>query len=135
MLVFRRRVGKDGHAVIATPQSMLSPAAEQGVNLLLNGESMASVSSWADEITHEDEWRWTTPLHFTNVRIPCYKGKGEGYSNCTLTLLETVDLDGANPGFATQGQLYLPGTRGWGFSRVVWKYHSGCPQVCDTLCR
>ena len=98
--------GKDGHAVIATiAQSMLSPAAEQGVNLLLNGESMASVSSWADEITHEDEWRWTTPLHFTNVRdTECYKGKGEGYSNCTFDFArDCVDLDGANPGFCNAG--------------------------------
>jgi len=37
------------------------------VEELLAGQSLAEVSTWADEIKSDDSWNWARPLHYANV--------------------------------------------------------------------
>lgn len=51
-------------------QALLSEDAADAVKALLpehaNGE-LASVCSWADEIRHYHNWRWSSPLHYIDT--------------------------------------------------------------------
>jgi len=60
--------GVIGHATIAAiAQDRLSSAAQDLVNTLLNGQSMPSVASWADDVRKEAQWAWTAPLHYIDT--------------------------------------------------------------------
>lgn len=105
--------GKDGHSIIAAlAQSMLTPEALQGSLKLLSNDSppansLANVSSWADVVTHSPEFKWSGPLHFTNVRDSSKACLApSGYGNCTFVFSrDCVDRDGNNPGFCNAGAI------------------------------
>jgi len=57
--------GGYGHAVIARiAEQTMTPAARAKAALLLNGESMADVASWADAVRRDR--KETAPLHYVN---------------------------------------------------------------------
>lgn len=79
-----------GHRLIgALAQAELNPVAAAQVQRLLQGQSLASVASWADEL--REQRRETAPWHFMNVsaedcryqpQIDCPKG------NCLVPVLQ-----------------------------------------------
>ncbi|XP_031478119.1 endonuclease 4-like [Nymphaea colorata] len=66
-----RAWGKEGHYVVCKiAEALLSEDAANAVKALLpehaHGE-LASVCSWADEIRHYHDWRWSSPLHYIDT--------------------------------------------------------------------
>lgn len=60
--------GIDGHRIIADiAEHLLTPQARNTVNAMLIDQSMADVSTWADEIKSDPAYHWAYPLHYTNV--------------------------------------------------------------------
>jgi len=63
--------GRDAHAIISNiAEKHLSDKAKEAVSQLLNGHTMANVSSWADDMTHTDKYHWLMSHHFVNVLDP-----------------------------------------------------------------
>lgn len=60
--------GRDGHRIIgAIASKLLTHAAAASVTSLLGGQSLADVSTWADEIRSNPAYDWAEPLHYVNV--------------------------------------------------------------------
>lgn len=60
--------GANGHRCIAhVAESHLRPSALQEVRQLLDGASMAKVSTWADEIRSDPDWNYVAPWHYVNI--------------------------------------------------------------------
>ncbi len=60
--------GYKGHQTIGyIAQRHLTPRASAAVKQLLGTQSLADVSTWADEVSHQPDWRYTAPWHFVNV--------------------------------------------------------------------
>jgi hypothetical protein len=60
--------GTVGHQTVASiAQSLLTPRAAALVDNLLEGATMASVSTWADQVRNLPEWAWSKPLHFADT--------------------------------------------------------------------
>jgi hypothetical protein len=61
-----------GHSLVASIASeLLTPAAQKQVDWLLEGESMADISSWADKVIYEPgypQYAWTRPLHYVDTQ-------------------------------------------------------------------
>ncbi|CAN6457699.1 unnamed protein product [Victoria cruziana] len=79
-----RAWGQEGHyAVCKIAEALLSEDAADAVKALLpehaNGE-LASVCSWADEIRHYHNWRWSSPLHY--IDTPDFKCNYEYCRDC-----------------------------------------------------
>lgn len=59
--------GRDGHRIIGhIAEQFLSTNARAAVRDLLGDESLADVSTWADEVRGSPAYRWTAPLHYVN---------------------------------------------------------------------
>ena len=62
--------GPDGHRIVAeVAERLLAPTASRSVSRILNGSSMASVATWADEIDHTPEFAWTKCMHYIDSSI------------------------------------------------------------------
>lgn len=63
--------GQVGHTTIADiATEYIGAATSSTLDIILGGQSMGDVSSWADQI--RDDVSWTTPLHFIDVQQePC----------------------------------------------------------------
>jgi hypothetical protein len=62
--------GRDGHSIVAEiAWRELSPEARKEIKALLGDSSLAEVSSWADTVRREDDYRWSAPLHYVNLPI------------------------------------------------------------------
>lgn len=60
--------GKTGHRVTGeVAEKYLSKKAKKAIQKLLNGESLAFVSTYADEIKSDDQYRSYGPWHYVNV--------------------------------------------------------------------
>ena len=60
--------GPDGHMIVAQiAENQLTPTVKTKVQKILAGQSMASVSTWADSIKGQAEWAMTKPWHFVDV--------------------------------------------------------------------
>eukprot|EP00049_Salpingoeca_infusionum_P009924 m.168737 g.168737 ORF g.168737 m.168737 type:complete len:301 (+) comp14483_c1_seq4:191-1093(+) len=60
--------GAIGHQTVAeVAQRMVSNTTNGMVTQLLQGNSMANVSTWADDVRSQPQWEWTFPLHFINT--------------------------------------------------------------------
>lgn len=60
--------GRDGHAVISEiAHRELSPEVRERVTEILGGKHMAEVGSWADEVRRDPLYRWSAPLHYSNI--------------------------------------------------------------------
>jgi len=101
--------GKDGHSIIADiAQGLLTDKARsRALKLLGKQGNLSDVANWADREVHTDEFHWTEPLHFTNVKDDaCWHGDEKGYMNCTFNYeRDCVDRDGNNPGFCNAGAI------------------------------
>ncbi len=61
--------GKDGHQITGTIAThYLTPEAKAAIQALLGDQSLADVSTWADEIRSDRAYRWANPLHYSNVK-------------------------------------------------------------------
>lgn len=61
--------GVTGHRTIAKiAESHLTPQAQAAVKDLLGSESMADVSTYADRVRSQDEYKYTAPWHYINMR-------------------------------------------------------------------
>jgi len=61
--------GNTGHRVIAQiAENHLRPEAAQAVRELLGSDSLAAVSSWADEARSTEQWQYTAPWHYVNFK-------------------------------------------------------------------
>eukprot|EP00124_Ichthyophonus_hoferi_P003559 Ihof_evm4s314 gene=Ihof_evmTU4s314 len=57
--------GPLGHyATAAVAESMLDSTTLATTKTILKGQSMTDVASWPDQVKHEPQWRWSSPLHF-----------------------------------------------------------------------
>ena len=75
--------GRDAHAIISNiAEKHLSDKAKEAVSQLLNGHTMANVSSWADDMTHTDKYSWLMSHHFVNVLDPSDQCQND-LENCT----------------------------------------------------
>jgi hypothetical protein len=62
--------GFTGHRMVALiADKHLAPYAKDAVADLLKGESLASISTWADEIRNKPENKGTAPWHFINLPL------------------------------------------------------------------
>jgi hypothetical protein len=60
--------GETGHRAIGQiAENHLSPQAKADVSELLGGKSLADVSTYADEIKSDPNYRYTAPWHYINV--------------------------------------------------------------------
>ncbi len=60
--------GRDGHAVISEiAHRELSPEVLDRVTEILGGRHMAEVGAWADEVRRQPAYRWSAPLHYSNI--------------------------------------------------------------------
>lgn len=60
--------GSDGHQIVAAiAEQRLSDEARAAVTELLDGQTMSEVSSWADRVRRQEEYRWTGPMHYANL--------------------------------------------------------------------
>ena len=60
--------GADGHRIVGKiGERCLTSEARAWVDELLAGQSLAEVSTWADEIKSDDSWNWARPSHYANV--------------------------------------------------------------------
>ncbi|XP_057960675.1 endonuclease 4-like [Malania oleifera] len=63
--------GKEGHyAVCKIAEGLLTQDASAAVKSLLPvyaEDDLAAVCSWADEIKHNYQWRWSSPLHYVDT--------------------------------------------------------------------
>jgi len=61
--------GRDGHRIIGTIAThYLTPEAKAAVTTFLGDQSLADVSTWADEIKSNRAYDWARPLHYANVQ-------------------------------------------------------------------
>ena len=59
--------GRDGHRIIGQiAEQFLTPNARAAVLDLLGDESLADVSTWADQVRSTPAYRWTAPMHYVN---------------------------------------------------------------------
>lgn len=60
--------GPAGHRCTAlVAERHLTPAARKEVQALLDGDSMAKASTWADEIRSDPDWNHASPWHYVNI--------------------------------------------------------------------
>lgn len=60
--------GQTGHRAIAhIAEARLGKHARHAIRELLDGRSMAEVSTWADEIKSDPAWDYASPWHYVNV--------------------------------------------------------------------
>ena len=59
---------KEHQVVAIVAENNLSEAARQQVNLLLDGKSLASISSWADSIKSDPKWSHSKRWHYINFK-------------------------------------------------------------------
>jgi hypothetical protein len=57
------------HAVGKIAANHLTPGAKAAVQELLGNESLAGVSTWADELRMKPEFKYTTPWHYINLPL------------------------------------------------------------------
>lgn len=57
------------HAIGKIAENHLNPNAKAAVKDLLGNESMADVSTWADQIRMKPEFKYTTPWHYINLPL------------------------------------------------------------------
>ena len=63
-----RRWGAMGHRIVGQiAENHLTDKAKEGVKSLLGHESLAQVSTWADEIRSDPNWRKASPWHYVTV--------------------------------------------------------------------
>ncbi len=61
--------GRDGHKIASSIAThYLTPEAKGAIARLLGNQSLADVSTWADEIKSDRSYRWASPLHYANVK-------------------------------------------------------------------
>ncbi len=66
--VFLVSWGYEGHQTIARiAENYLTPSAKSAVKQLLGHQALTDISSWADEVRSQPEWKFTAPWHFVNV--------------------------------------------------------------------
>ena len=69
-LLFAEDWGKTGHRVIGQiAQDNLTPKALTAVTELLNGETLATVSTWADEIRSDSSYDYFKIWHYVNMPL------------------------------------------------------------------
>ncbi|MEA2602620.1 MAG: nuclease [Acidobacteriota bacterium] len=60
--------GPTGHRVVGRiAEHHLTPEAQRGVVALLGPDSLARVSTWADDIRSDPNWKKSTPWHFLSI--------------------------------------------------------------------
>jgi len=97
--------GRDGHSIIASiAQDLLTDNTRTSVLKLLGDEgNMSAVANWADQMTHTQEFKWTAPLHFTNVQDDSVECKHK--KQCTYVITrDCVDTHG-NKYFCNAGAI------------------------------
>ena len=63
-------LGNIGHKVVGEiAERKLNPEVKNIVNNLLNGESMSSASTWADEIKSDPNYKKYSPWHYVNMPL------------------------------------------------------------------
>ncbi len=62
--------GVTGHRAIAKiAENHLTPKAKTAVYELLGAENLSDVSTWADEVRRNQEYKYTTPWHYINLPL------------------------------------------------------------------
>lgn len=62
--------GREGHQIVGSiAEANLNDKAKAAVKDLLGDKSLADVSTWADEIRGDPDYRWAKPLHYVNLPI------------------------------------------------------------------
>ncbi|WP_394130213.1 S1/P1 nuclease [Shewanella maritima] len=60
--------GQNGHRIIGElAQKNLTQAAQDNINQLTLGESLAQMSTWADEIRSNPNWHHASPWHYVSI--------------------------------------------------------------------
>jgi hypothetical protein len=60
--------GPEGHMIVAqVAEDLLKPTTQKNIAKLLNNQSLAEVSNWADAVKSEPDWLHTKPWHFADI--------------------------------------------------------------------
>ncbi|HXB09527.1 MAG TPA: S1/P1 nuclease [Puia sp.] len=104
--IFLLSWGVTGHRTVGKiAEKHLTPAAKAAVQELLGSESLADVSTWADEVRGQAEYRQTGPWHYINLPLGLnyteFQQRVEGMSEenvySALQKLEKEVVDPATP--------------------------------------
>jgi hypothetical protein len=81
--------GTDGHKAVASiAHSLLSQPAREAVDKLLpSWESLVSVSTWADDAAHTEEYAWSKCMHFVDTDT-C--GISDQDKNCGCCVIKAI---------------------------------------------
>ena len=60
--------GQEGHEIVGDIASQLvQPSTSQFISSVLTSGTLASVSTWADQVKRSGKYAWTKPLHYVDV--------------------------------------------------------------------
>eukprot|EP00124_Ichthyophonus_hoferi_P004005 Ihof_evm2s394 gene=Ihof_evmTU2s394 len=89
--------GPVGHyATAAIAEFLMDPFAVETTFEILDGQTMASVSSWPDSAKYTPKWRWTSDLHFCD----------SGDNKCSITYKTDCHDRYGNPGRCVIGAVH-----------------------------
>lgn len=86
--------GQEGHRITAeVAERNLTPAAMSHVEVILEGESLAQVATWPDEIRSYPSWDCAQPFHFVTVPVGAeYPGEGVAEGDSVQALVYYTDV-------------------------------------------
>jgi len=60
--------GMDGHQIVAQVASaFVTPTTQTSLNKMLNGQTLASISTWPDSYDQTSQGAWSGHLHYANI--------------------------------------------------------------------
>lgn len=60
--------GPEGHSAVGfVAQTMLNPRAAAKLNTILDGQSLADVANWPDQMRNNSAYNWAAPLHYIDT--------------------------------------------------------------------
>ncbi len=87
--------GPTGHRVVALiAERNLDPLTRAQVELLLDGETLAEASTWADDVRERRSWRRSAPWHYVNIDDDeTYKSSRKNRRGDVLRAIERFEKD------------------------------------------
>lgn len=103
--------GSVGHRSVGKiAENNLTPKAKSAVETLLGNETLAGVSTWADEVRSQPEYRSTASWHFLNLPLGLdykqFEGQVEGMNNGNVySALINAEHDLINPAITREKKI------------------------------
>jgi len=91
--LFANDWGKTGHRIVGEiAERQLTPEVKEIVYDILDGESLSSVSTWADEMRSNPEWRPFDKWHYVNLPLDVEYPDAEVADENVVTIIQRAVL-------------------------------------------